>query len=197
MALVQKDTKRLFAYSSISQMGYLFLGLASATSLGIAGSMFHIVNHALCKGLLFMVAGCLMLSVGHTTGRNIDELGGLGAKMPITATITLIAGLSIAGTPPLIGFAAEWLIFAGSFSAGNYLLATLGVIGSALTAGYILWFVKRVFFGELKPGLEDVKEAPAIMLVPMAILAFFAVILGIFPNLVLQFILPAVAGIGG
>jgi NADH-quinone oxidoreductase subunit M len=196
MALVQKDTKRLFAYSSISQMGYLFLGLVSATSLGIAGSMFHIINHALCKGLLFMVAGCLMVTVGHTTGRNIDELGGLGAKMPITATITLIAGLSIAGTPPLIGFAAEWLIFAGSFSAGNYLLATLGVIGSALTAGYILWFVKRVFFGDIKPGLEDVKEAPAVMLVPMAILAFFAVILGIFPNLVLQFILPAVAGIG-
>jgi NADH-quinone oxidoreductase subunit M len=196
MALVQKDTKRLFAYSSVSQMGYMFLGLAAATSLGIAGSMFHIINHALCKGLLFMVAGCLMTTVGHSKGREIENLGGLAAKMPYTAVITLIAGLSIAGTPPLVGFASEWLIFAGSFAAGNYLLGVLGVISSALTAGYILWFVKRVFFGPLKPELDDVKEAPATMLVPMAILAFFAVLLGIFPNLILQFILPIAESIG-
>ncbi|MHA1835768.1 MAG: proton-conducting transporter transmembrane domain-containing protein, partial [Candidatus Odinarchaeia archaeon] len=148
------------------------------------------VTHAFGKATLFMVAGVLMTQIGHTTGRDINGLGGLASKMPVTATITLIAGLSIAGTPPLAGFASEWLIFAGAASAHHVILLIFAVASTAVTAGYILWFVRRVFFGPKKENLENVKEAPLTMLIPMALLAFGAILLGIFPNLVLDYLLP-------
>ncbi|MHA1237705.1 MAG: complex I subunit 4 family protein [Candidatus Odinarchaeia archaeon] len=195
MALAQTDTKRLFAYSSISQMGYILFGIAALTSIGLTGASLHIVTHAFGKGALFMVAGVLMTQVGHSRGRDITQLGGLAQKMPITATITLIAGLSIAGTPPLAGFASEWLIFAGSNLANQYLLTVFAVCTTALTAGYILWFIRRVFFGPVKEGLEDVKEAPLSMLIPMALLAFGAVLIGIFPNIIINYLLPIIQNI--
>jgi len=191
LALAQKDLKRLFACSSISQMGYMFLGLASATTYGITGSMFHIVNHAICKGLLFMVAGVLMHQIDPIKGRDMDKLGGLAGKMPVTATITLIAGLSIAGTPPLNGFASEVLIFAGAFSSGHILLAALAVISTVITAGYILWMIRRVFFGPPREEFENVKDPPLTMLAPMAFLAFLAILLGFYPDLVLRILVPA------
>jgi NADH-quinone oxidoreductase subunit M len=191
LALAQKDLKRLFACSSISQMGYMFLGLAAATKYGIVGSMFHIVNHAICKGLLFMVAGVLMHQIDPIKGRDMDKLGGLAGKMPITATITLIAGLSIAGTPPLNGFVSEFLIFTGAFASGHYLIAALAVISTVITAGYILWMIRRVFFGPPREEFENVKEPPLTMLAPMAILAFLAVLLGFYPDLVLRILIPA------
>jgi len=201
LALAQKDLKRLFACSSISQMGYMFLGLAAATEYGIAGSIFHIVNHAICKGLLFMVAGVLMHQIDPIKGRDMEKLGGLAGKMPITATITLIAGLSIAGTPPLNGFWSEIWIFAGVFTSGFteggsylptvFLIAALAVISTVITAGYILWMIRRVFFGPPREEFENVKDPPLTMLAPMAFLAFLAVLLGFYPDLVLRIIVPA------
>ncbi len=200
LALAQNDLKRLFACSSISQMGYMFLGLSAATEYGIAGSMFHIINHAICKGLLFMVAGVLMHQIDPIKGRDMSKLGGLAGKMPITATITLIAGLSIAGTPPLNGFWSEVWIFAGVFelgfaSKGNMtsvlLIAALAVISTVITAGYILWMIKRVFFGPPREEFENVKEPPLTMLAPMAFLAFLAVLLGFYPDLVLKIVASA------
>lgn len=190
MAIAQTDTKRLFAYSSVSQMGYILFGISAVTSLGLAGASLHIVTHAFGKGTLFMIAGILMTQIGHNKGRDINQLGGLASKMPITATITLIAGLSIAGTPPLAGFASEWLIFAGAASAYHIVLLIFAVASTAVTAGYILWFIRRVFFGPPKEDLAAVKEAPWIMLVPVALLAFGAVLIGIFPDVVLNYLLP-------
>ena len=200
LALAQKDLKRLFACSSISQMGYMFLGLASATTYGICGSMFHIVNHAICKGLLFMVAGVLMHQIDPIKGRDMDKLGGLAGKMPITATITLIAGLSIAGVPPLNGFVSEVLMFAGAFTAASgagswsmsiLILAAIAVISTVITAGYILWMIRRVFFGPPREEFENVKDPPLTMLAPMAFLAFLAILLGFYPDLVLRILVPA------
>ncbi|RLE53897.1 MAG: formate hydrogenlyase [Candidatus Methanomethylicota archaeon] len=187
MALAQDDIKRLLAYSSISQMGYLLFGIASSYPQGIAGSMFHYVSHGTCKAILFMMAGAIIL---QTHGlRSISKLGGLAGKMPLTAICALIGFLGIAGTPPLNGFQSEWLIFTGAFAgameSGNMIgviITALALIGSVLTAGYALWAIRRIFFGPLPEHLNDVHEAPLTVTIPMFILAFITVLLGIYPK---------------
>jgi NADH-quinone oxidoreductase subunit M len=185
MALAQTDIKRLLAYSSISQMGYIFFGLSVGSALGITGGLFHIVNHAICKALLFMCAGVIM----HQTGtRDITKLGGLAGKMPITSVASLIGALSLAGTPPLNGFWSEWMIFSGGVSSGKILITTVAVISTAITAGYYLWLIWRVFFGATPKKLDNVKEESWLLCIPIVTLAAVAVVLGIWPDLVLQFI---------
>ncbi len=197
MALAQKDTKRLFAYSSISQMGYIFFGLTSVTLAGaglygVTGAMFHIFTHALGKGLLFMTAGVLMMQVGHERGRDITAMGGLAKKMPWTTMIALIAAISIAGTPPLAGFASEWIIFAGGALAGSIVMIMFAVASTALTAGYVLWFIKRVFFGPTPTAMSRVKEPSWWVLAPMLGLAALIVIIGLWPGFVINRLFVAV-----
>ena len=202
MALVQDDIKRLLAYSSISQMGYILLGIASFQPLGVSGAMFQYVTHGLGKGILFMVAGAIMIQANGL--RSIGKMGGLAAKMPITATAALIGFLTIMGIPPTTGFISEFLIFAGSFHEAFQLssmlriaLSFLGVISTALTAGYSLWAVRRIFFGTLPSELTNVKEAPWTMTAPMLVLCAISIIIGIFPDLVERLLLPAVKMITG
>ena len=132
-----------------------------------------------------------MHQIDPVKGRDMNNLGGLAVKMPVTATIALIAGLSIAGTPPLNGFVSELMIFIGAFSVGHFFIAALAVISTVITAGYILWMIKRVFFGPPKEEFENVKDPPLTMLAPMAFLAFLAVLLGFYPDLVLRMLVPA------
>lgn len=202
MALVQDDIKRLLAYSSISQMGYILLGIASFQSLGVSGAMFQYVTHGLGKGILFMVAGAIMIQGDGL--RSIRKMGGLAAKMPVTATAALIGFLTIMGIPPTSGFISEFLIFAGSFHEGFQLssmaliaLSFLGVVSTALTVGYSLWAVRRIFFGELPSELTNVKEAPWTMTAPLLVLCAISVMLGMFPDLVERLLLPAVKAILG
>jgi NADH-quinone oxidoreductase subunit M len=197
MALVQDDIKRLLAYSSISQMGYILLGIASFQTLGVSGAMFQYVTHGLGKGILFMVAGAIMIQADGL--RSIRKMGGLAAKMPITATASLIGFLTIMGIPPTTGFISEFLIFAGSFHEAFQLnsmlriaLSSLGVVSTVLTAGYSLWAVRRIFFGPLPAELSNVKEAPWTMTAPILVLSVISIILGIFPDLIERLLLPAV-----
>jgi NADH-quinone oxidoreductase subunit M len=199
MALVQTDIKRLLAYSTISQMGYIFFGIGVATVYGIAGGLFQIINQALAKGLLFMTAGGVILT---TKTRNINELGGLSNKMPLTATTAMIGVLSIAGAPPLGGFVSEWMILKGGFDkfaiTGNSLyfaLGILGVVASIISAGYMLRFVWKVFLGPLPEKWRNAKEPPASMLSSMMLLAVFLILFGILPAIALQVIAPAATGI--
>jgi NADH-quinone oxidoreductase subunit M len=199
MALVQTDIKRLLAYSTISQMGYIFFGIGVATVFGIAGSLFQIINQALAKGLLFMAAGGVILA---TKTRNIDELGGLSNKMPLTATTAMIGVLSIAGAPPLGGFVSEWMILEGGFAnfaiTGNglyFALGILGVIASIISAGYMLRFIWKVFLGPLPEKLRNAKEPSKSMLSSMILLAALLIIFGLLPAIALQIITPAAAGI--
>jgi NADH-quinone oxidoreductase subunit M len=202
MALVQDDIKRLLAYSSISQMGYILLGISSVQVLGVSGSMFQYVSHGLGKGILFMVAGAIIL---QTHGlRSIARLGGLAAKMPITATAALLGFLTIMGIPFTSGFVSEFLIFAGSFNEGfalnsmlRVLLSALAVVSTALTAGYSLWAVRRIFFGPLRDELSDVHEAPWTITGPLLVLGATSLIIGIYPDLVERLLLPAVKVILG
>jgi NADH-quinone oxidoreductase subunit M len=202
MALVQDDIKRLLAYSSVSQMGYILLGISSVQVLGVSGAMFQYVTHGLGKGILFMMAGAIILQ-GHGL-RSIGKMGGLASKMPITATAALIGFLTIMGIPPTTGFISEFLIFAGAFKEAFTLdsmlrlgLSFLGVVSTALTAGYSLWAVKRIFFGKLPDELSNVTEAPITVTGPLLVLAAISLVLGIYPDLVERMLRPAVKMILG
>ena len=188
MALTQIQIKRILAYSSINQIGYIMLGLASGTELGICGALFHIITHGLAKGMLLLCAGSI---IHQSHVRDVDKLGGLAKNMPVTATVTLMGGLSIAGTPPLAGFASEWMIFGGVVQAGYFPLAIIGLLSTLITIGYYLWTVTRIFFGEAKAEFENVRESALIMIVPMCIQCLLLVLLGVYPQLMLQLIHPA------
>jgi NADH-quinone oxidoreductase subunit M len=183
-------------------MGYILLGISSVQVLGVSGAMFQYVTHGLGKGILFMVAGAIILQAHDL--RSISKMGGLASKMPITATAALIGFLTIMGIPPTTGFLSEFLIFAGSFKEAfaldsmlRLVLSSLGVMSTAITAGYSLWAVKRIFFGKLPDALSGVKEAPITVTGPMIVLAVLSVVLGIFPDLVERLLLPAVKVIIG
>jgi len=185
MALAQTDIKRLLAYSSISQMGYIFFGLGVGSALGVTGALFHVINHAICKALLFMCAGAII----HQTGmRNITKMGGLAEKMPIICIAAFIGALSLSGTPPLSGFWSEWMIFSGGLASGKFLITFIAIISTGITAGYYLWFLWRVFFGATPRTLENTKEASWMLRIPIIVLAAATLVLGIWPNLILRFI---------
>ena len=190
MALVQDDIKRLLAYSSISQMGYILLGIASVQIDGVSGSMLHYLSHGMGKGILFMVAG-IIITQCHGT-RSISKLGGLARKMPVTASAALIGFLTILGVPPTSGFISEFLIFFGLINSAmnpitllKVVVAIGAVVSTALTAGYTLWTMKRVFFGPIPAEMAEVHEAPLTMTVPLIILAATAILVGIFPDSVI------------
>jgi len=193
MALSQDDIKKFLAYSSVSQMGYLFLGLASASAYGEAGAVFHYVSHGFGKCILFCVAGIL---ISQTGTRSIKKMGGLAEKMPITATLAIIGFFVISGVPPTIGFMSKFMIFTGVFSSAltnsteQLFVAVTAIIMTVLTVGYSLWTVRRIFFGPLADGMEKVKEAPTLMLIPIVVFTLLAILIGIYPKLVTDFLLP-------
>ncbi len=201
MALMQDDLKRLLAYSSISQMGYLLFGIGSMSTLGLAGAEMMYVTHGLGKGILFMMAGIIIVKVGT---RSISKLGGLAGKMPITAVCAVIGALTIMGVPPTSGFMGEWILFYGALETaieeGSTIRAVsfgLGLVATALTMSYMLWMLKRVFFGKTPEHLENVKEGSWYMTAPMMVLAGFTIVLGIYPDIFLKTIIPYMSGVLG
>jgi NADH-quinone oxidoreductase subunit M len=188
MALAQTDIKRLLAYSSISQMGYILFGFSTVSSLGVMGSLFHIVNHAICKALLFLCIGSI---IHQTETRNMKQLGGLIRKMPITGFSCLIGIFSLAGTPPFNGFWSEWMIFGGGLASGKVIFTFIGVVSTIITAGYLLQFGWQILFGPVPKKLENVKESPKWILAPIVVLATASIILGLWPGLALEFLKPA------
>ncbi len=201
MALMQDDIKRLLAYSSISQMGYLLFGIGTYSSMGLAGAEMMYVTHALGKGILFMMAGILIVRVGT---RSISKLGGLAGKMPITAVCAVIGALTIMGVPPTSGFMGEWILFYGALETaieeGSTLRMVtfgLGLVATVVTMSYMLWMLKRVFFGKTPSNLTGVREAPWYMTAPMMVLAGFTVVLGIYPDIFLEQIMPYMNGVLG
>ena len=201
MALMQDDIKRLFAYSSISQMGYILFGIGSYSVLGLSGAEMMYVTHGLGKGILFMMAGILIVNVGT---RSIQKLGGLAGKMPITATCAVIGALTIMGVPPTSGFMGEWTLFYGALETAlaegstlRMVLFGLGLLATALTMAYILWMLKRVFFGKLPENLSNVKDGSWYMTAPMMVLAGFTVVLGIYPDIFFEKIIPYMSGVLG
>ncbi len=193
MALVQWDIKRVLAYSTLSQLGYMFLALGAGgflltlhdDTIGFTAGLFHLMNHAFFKALLFLAAGSVILGVHHHN--DMRKMGGLHSRMPVTSWTMLIASIAIAGIPPLSGFWSKDEVLASAQEAGataHVLFTVLWILALAtafLTAFYMfrMWFL--TFTGEPKSDVaRDAHESPAVMTVPLAILAFFSVVSGFF-----------------
>jgi len=188
MALVQNDLKRLLAYSGISQMGYILLGIGIGTANGIQGGLFHLLNYAIFEAMLFMCAGAIAYRVGTT---KLNELGGLGRSMPVTATIFTVGALAISGVPPFNGFASKWMIYVAGVQAGQPIFTVIAVLMSALTLAYFLKVVSTIFLGPRPKDSPKVEEAPMVMLFPMFLLVVFCVLFGILPQLGIDLVQPA------
>ena len=176
LALGQRDFKRMLAYSSISQIGYIILGIGLGTPLGILGGLFHLVNHALAKSLLFLNSGSVQMATGT---RNLDEMGGLGKRMPVTAATTVVGSLSIAGVPPLNGFWSKLIIVVALIQAGHWGFALLAILASVLTLWYYLLIQRRAFFGKLNERWQAVREAPFWMTASTVVLALVCLAVGV------------------
>ena len=194
MALVETDIKRIIAYSSVSQMGYILFGLGTLTLSGVVGATLHVIYHAIVKALLFCCVGWIIKAVGQ---RNIQSIRGLSKKLPLLTTCTIFGALSIAGVPALAIFNSEWLIFSSGFQTPYIGLAILEIIGSILTSAYILRLVGTMFF---MPG-----EASQIHRVPFSVklvtvsLTILTILAGIFPRPLFNYVvneLPLILGGG-
>jgi proton-translocating NADH-quinone oxidoreductase chain M len=186
MAMMQDDIKRVLAYSSISQMGYILFGIGSDSTLGITGASLMYVSHGLGKAILFMMAGAIILQTGT---RSMSKLGGLAGRMPYTAVIAMIGALTIMGIPPTSGFMAEWILFNGVLQSSvansdtlRIVAFGLGILATVLTAAYILWMYKRIFFGKIPEQYTKIKDPNRYVIVTMAALAAITLILGVYPN---------------
>jgi formate hydrogenlyase subunit 3/multisubunit Na+/H+ antiporter MnhD subunit len=182
LALAQDDLKRLLAYSSVSQMGYVLVGVGLGTYLGCYGGLFHLLNHALYKSLLFMCVGAVIYA---TRVRRIADLGGMGKQMPVTSACFFVGALAIAGFPPLNGFWSKLTIYLALAKAGMWWAAGIAIVTSILTIVVMLRAGYRVFWGEPHANGTPptaVREVPTLMKVPMVMLASLCGLFGIWPQ---------------
>jgi len=194
-ALGQSDFKRMLAYSSISQVGYIVLGLGTGTPLGIAGAIFHLFNHSIFKSLLFVNAAAVESQTGT---RDMDKAGGLSKAMPVTSLTSVIGSLSASGIPPLAGFWSKLIIIIALWISGYKIFALIAIVGSVLTLAYLLSMQRRLFFGKATQDLKSIKEARAGLSVPAILLAVITIGVGLlFPLLINTFMLPVKNIFGG
>ncbi len=198
MALAQHDFKRLLAFHSISQIGYVITAIGLGTALGLNAGLFHAMNHTLFKGLLFLTAGAVLTATGTT---NLDKLGGLSKRMPVTTVCFLVGAFSISGLPPFNGFASKWMVYQAIYTkaveSGNILFAIATItalIVSVMTLASFIKVTQAVFFGQENPENANAKEVPVIMQIPMVIMAVLCVLTGLFYNVVEKFLLAPAAG---
>jgi NADH-quinone oxidoreductase subunit M len=183
VTLMQTDLKRLIAYSSVSHMGYVLLGASALGTVGLTGAAMQMFTHGLITGLLFVLVGMIY---DRTHTRQIGELSGLAHRMPFIATIMVVAGLASLGLPSLAGFVSEVTVFLGTFARHEF-LTSLGVIGIVLTAGYILWMVQRVFWGEPNDKWEGIGDATAWWeRGPLLALTAVIIAVGVYPAVILD-----------
>lgn len=195
LALVQHDIKRLLAYHSISQIGYIFLGIACGTGIGLAGALYHTINHAVFKSLLFLGAGVLIKTTGS---RYLEDYGGLSKKLPFTFAVMVIAALSISGLPPFNGFVSKWLIYQALLTHGSRLAVfalAAALLGSVLTLASFVKVLNDSFMGVREKEVAPARlETSPFMNVPMLILAAGCLLLGVFPGFVSErFLFPSIA----
>jgi NADH-quinone oxidoreductase subunit L len=177
IGLVQNDIKRVLAYSTVSQLGYMFLGAGVG---GFVAAIFHLVTHAFFKGLLFLASGSVIHALSGE--QDMRKMGALGPHLPITSVLFFVGAIAIAGIPPFAGFWSKDGILADAFKSGHYLLWFIGVVGAFMTAFYMFRLIYMTFYGESRVDphvLHHVHESPPIMTVPLIILAVLSVVGGL------------------
>ncbi len=181
-AMAQTDLKKLIAYSSVSHMGYVMLGMATFTTQGINGAVLQMFNHGTITGMLFLIVGVIYDRAHH---REIDGFGGLASRMPVYTSVTALAFFASMGLPGLSGFISEVLVLLGAWQ--NYpVLAILGASGVILTAGYLLWTIQRIYLGELNEKYTNLPEINGRELFTLVPLGIIVVILGVYPHAILD-----------
>jgi multicomponent Na+:H+ antiporter subunit D len=163
VAIFQDDVKRMFAYSSVAQIGYITLGIGLANNSGLTGSIVHLFNHAAAKGAIFLLLGCVALRIGQPT---ISQMAGLAKRMPLTAAGLVVAGLSLIGVPGTVGFISKWYLVLAALEKGWWWLAVLVLLSSLLAVVYVWRVIEICYFREPSPELAAAKEAPLSMLIP-------------------------------
>ncbi|MDD5086081.1 MAG: proton-conducting transporter membrane subunit, partial [Candidatus Omnitrophica bacterium] len=190
MALIQKDYKKLLSFHAISQVGYMILGIGTALPVGIVGGLFHMLNNAMYKSCLFLTGGAVEKQTGTT---DLEKLGGIGVKMPVTFICFLITAASISGVPPFNGFFSKELVYDAALERGTvFYLAAL--VGSFFTAASFLKLGHAAFLGKVNDENKRVKEVPFAMLIPMIIIAAGCVLFGVWRALAIEKLIQPVLG---
>ena len=180
VAIYQDDLKRMLAYSSVAQIGYMVLGLSLANEHGLTGGLVHVFNHALMKCGLFLVLAAVLLRTGST---RIEAFAGLGRRMPLTFAAFVVGGLSLIGVPLTVGFVSKWYLVLGALDAGLWPVALLILLSSLLAVVYVWRVVEVGYFTPPPAGAEAVTEAPFSVLLPMWLLIGGTVVFGVFTSL--------------
>jgi proton-translocating NADH-quinone oxidoreductase chain N len=207
MSHTQADLKRILAYSSVAQMGYILLGvgvgLAYGIRVGYEGGLFHIMTHAFMKGLAFLCAGAIIHQLGT---RYVDEMEGIGLTMKVTGFAFTLSLLALAGVPPLSGFMSEWMVFSGGIMTYGTIglwgiaIAVIALLNALLSLGYYLPIIKTMYLPAERKGILKARDPSTVMLLAILILAGLTIILGVWPELGLKAVKPAVdilVSIGG
>ena len=183
MALFQEDLKRLLAYSSMGQLGYIVTGIALMSHLGWVSAMYMTVNHFLFKGILLLSAAGIIL---RTNQRLMYKMGGLIKNMPATFIFTMIAIIAMSGVPPLTGFGGKWMLFNALMEKGWFWIAALAFFSSAVAFLYMFRLLQTIFLGQRKTEHHDLKEAPLILLIPQAVMIAGIMVISAYPKLLLD-----------
>ncbi|MCP5372739.1 MAG: monovalent cation/H+ antiporter subunit D family protein [Hyphomicrobiales bacterium] len=176
VAIFQDNVKRLLAFSSLAQVGYMILGVSMATATGISAGIIHLFNHAIMKGALFMAVGCVFMRTGSV---RVEAFAGLGRAMPVTMAAFVVGGLSLIGVPATVGFISKWTLIQAALETGAWPLAVLILLSSLLAIVYVWKVVEVAYFQPLPSYRGDVREAPLSMVLPMWFLAGCSIYFGI------------------
>ena len=179
VAVYQSNVKRLLAYSSVAQVGYMLLGISFASETGLIGGILHMFNHALIKGGLFMAVACLALRLGTV---NLSDMSGMSRRMPWTCLAFAVGGLALIGVPTTAGFISKWYLLVAAFDAGYWPVALLVLVSSLLALVYVWKVVEAMYFGELPESHEHLQEAPLSMLLPTWFVVGLTVLFGIWSS---------------
>jgi len=175
VAVFQSNVKRMLAYSSIAQIGYIILGISLATTAGVSAGMIHLFNHAIIKGALFLAMGCIFMRLGST---ELRDMRGIGRQMPWTMAAFVAGGLGLIGIPLTAGFISKWYLVVAVIDEGFWPLAVLVLIGSILALVYIGRVVETAYFKSPSMAINEIREAPATMLIPVWLLIGASVYIG-------------------
>ena len=176
VAIFQDDVKRMFAYSSVAQIGYITLGIGLASTSGLTGGIVHLFNHAVAKGAIFLLLGCVALRIGQP---GISQMAGLARRMPLTAAGLVVAGLSLIGIPGTVGFVSKWFLVLAALEKGWWWMAGLVLMSSLLTVVYVWRVIEICYFREPSADLKDADEAPLSMLIPAWIFVVACIYFGL------------------